>query len=90
MRYYAGTSRADFEEELVRRRQESVPGIVAARDVDPWAEMRASAASLEPLLAWWERDAADGLPELPYPPDFPKMPGEPPRVQPSRARRGAE
>ena len=64
----------------------SVPGIVAARGVDPWARMRAAAASLEPLLAWWDRDAADGLPELPYPPDFPKMPGEPPRVQPSRKR----
>ena len=22
--------------------------------------------------------------ELPYPPDYPKMPGEPPRVQPSK------
>jgi hypothetical protein len=26
------------------------------------------------------------LGELPFPPDYPKMPGEPPRVQPSRAR----
>jgi len=25
-----------------------------------------------------------GLGELPYPPDYPKMPGEPPRVQPSK------
>jgi hypothetical protein len=24
---------------------------------------------------------------MPYPPDYPKMPGEPKRVQPSRARR---
>ena len=30
------------------------------------------------------RDAGDGLGDLPYPPSFPKMPGEPPRVQPSR------
>jgi hypothetical protein len=22
--------------------------------------------------------------DMPYPPDYPKMPGEPPRVQPSR------
>jgi hypothetical protein len=28
-----------------------------------------------------------GLGELPFPPEFPKMPGEPPRVQPSRARK---
>jgi hypothetical protein len=25
--------------------------------------------------------------DMPYPPDYPKMPGEPMRVQPSRARR---
>ena len=64
----------------------TVPEIVASRSVDPWADMRAAAADLAPALAWWERDVADGLPELPYPPDFPKMPGEPPRVQPSRAK----
>ena len=40
---------------------------------------------LTPLLEWYERDEADhGLGDLPYPPDYPKMPGEPPRVQPSR------
>jgi DNA ligase D-like protein (predicted polymerase) len=42
---------------------------------------------LRALLAWVERDEAEGLGEAPYPPNFPKMPGEPPRVQPSRARR---
>ena len=36
--------------------------------------------------SWWQRDLDDGLGELPFPPDFPKMPGEPMRVQPSRAR----
>lgn len=40
--------------------------------------------SLEPLLALWERDVEQGLGEMPYPPDYPKMPGEPPRVQPSK------
>ena len=39
------------------------------------------------LLEWVERDEAEGLGEAPYPPNFPKMPGEPRRVQPSRARR---
>jgi hypothetical protein len=39
------------------------------------------------LLEWVERDEQDGLGEAAYPPNFPKMPGEPPRVQPSRARR---
>jgi DNA ligase D len=53
---------------------------------DPWAAMGDAAAGIEPLLAWWERDLANGEGELPFPPDYPKMPGEPPRVQPSRAR----
>jgi DNA ligase D len=42
------------------------------------------AYSLEPLLEMYERDERDGLGDMPYPPDYPKMPGEPPRVQPSR------
>ncbi len=41
---------------------------------------------LRVLLEWVERDEGEGLGEAPYPPNFPKMPGEPPRVQPSRAR----
>jgi DNA ligase D len=53
---------------------------------DPWANLQAHPGAIDQLLGWWERDAADGLGELPFPPDFPKMPGEPPRVQPSRAR----
>ncbi len=44
------------------------------------------AHSLQPLLDMYERDAADGLGDMPYPPDYPKMPGEPKRVQPSRDR----
>lgn len=44
--------------------------------------------SIRPLLEWAERDARDhGLADAPYPPNFPKQDGEPPRVQPSRARR---
>ena len=43
---------------------------------------------LDTLLDWYARDERDrGLGDLPYPPDYPKMPGEPMRVQPSRARR---
>jgi DNA ligase D len=43
--------------------------------------------SLEPLLEMAERDERDhDLGEAPYPPSFPKMPGEPKRVQPSRNR----
>lgn len=42
---------------------------------------------LRVLLEWVERDEREGLGEAPYPPNFPKMPGEPARVQPSRARK---
>jgi DNA primase len=48
------------------------------------------AHDLTPLLEWFERDENDhGLGDMPYPPDYPKMPGEPMRVQPSRAKRPA-
>jgi DNA ligase D len=42
--------------------------------------------SLQPLLDMFENDAAAGRGDMPYPPDYPKMPGEPKRVQPSRDR----
>src|SRR6185295_1085938 len=42
------------------------------------------AHSLDPLLEMYERDEAAGEGDMPYPPDYPKMPGEPKRVQPSR------
>jgi DNA ligase D len=44
------------------------------------------AHSLQPLLDIYERDEAGGEGDMPYPPDYPKMPGEPKRVQPSRDR----
>ena len=46
--------------------------------------------TLDQALAMYERDVAElgtgtyGGAEMPYPPDYPKMPGEPARVQPSR------
>ena len=42
---------------------------------------------LRVLLEWVERDEKEGLGEAAYPPNFPKMPGEPRRVQPSRAKK---
>jgi hypothetical protein len=53
---------------------------------DPHAGIDDVAHDLTPLLEWAERDAANGEGDMPYPPDYPKMPGEPMRVQPSRAR----
>ena len=42
------------------------------------------AFSLDALLDWYARDERDrGLGEMPYPPDYPKMPGEP-----TRSRKG--
>jgi DNA ligase D len=46
-----------------------------------------SLCELEKLFEWVEREEAAGEGEAPYPPNFPKMPGEPKRVQPSRARK---
>jgi DNA ligase D len=53
---------------------------------DPWADIDAAAHDLRPALGLWQADLDAGLTDLPYPPDYPKMPGEPPRVQPSRRR----
>jgi DNA ligase D len=44
------------------------------------------AFDLTRLLEWYERDEREGLGDMPYPPDYPKMAGEPKRVQPSRDR----
>jgi DNA ligase D-like protein (predicted polymerase) len=42
---------------------------------------------IEPLLEMVEADEAAGIGDAPWPPHYPKQPGEPPRVQPSRQRR---
>ena len=54
---------------------------------DVQAAIDDTVCDLRVLLEWVERDEAAGVGEAPYPPNFPKMPGEPARVQPSRARR---
>jgi DNA ligase D len=64
----------------------TVPARVAEQG-DPWAVMTAEPQSLDPLLALHERDRAAGLADAPWPPVYPKMPGEPARVAPSRARK---
>lgn len=57
---------------------------------DAWAGLEtARPRSLATALAWWQRDVEAGEGEMPYPPDYPKMPGEPPRVQPSRRAQAA-
>jgi len=64
----------------------SVPDLVQQRG-DPWADVAARPQTLEPLLALAERDKAAGLRDAPWPPQYPKMPDEPPRVAPSRAKK---
>ena len=54
---------------------------------DPWEDIDEAPQSLEPMLAMHERDRANGLLDAPWPPVYPKMPDEPPRVAPSRARK---
>ncbi len=63
----------------------TVPGILASRG-DAHAAIDDEAFGIETALEWYERDARAGQGEMPYPPDYPKMPGEPKRVQPSKAR----
>jgi DNA ligase D len=64
----------------------TVPARLAANG-DPWERIGERPQSLEPLLELHERDRAAGLMDAPWPPVYPKQPGEPPRVAPSRARK---
>lgn len=67
----------------------TVPARLAQRG-DPHAGIDDAVYPIDLLLEWADRDERDGRGDLPYPPDHPKMPGEPMRVQPSRARRSNE
>ena len=54
---------------------------------DVHAGIDEAVCDLTPLLEWADRDEIERkLGDAPYPPNFPKAPSEPPRVQPSRAR----
>jgi bifunctional non-homologous end joining protein LigD len=64
----------------------TVPGRVAERG-DAHAGIDASAGSLDSLLEQYERDERQGVQDAPWPVHHPKMPGEPTRVAPSRARK---
>lgn len=63
----------------------TVPDIVADQG-DAWANMATpqNVGNITQAYALWEADLERGLGELNFPPDHPKMPGEPPRVQPSK------
>ena len=74
---------ADVEPEELRI--DTVPARLRTKG-DPSAAIDAHAGSLAGLLELVERDEQAGLGEGAWPPQFPKQPGEPKRVQPSRAR----
>ena len=66
-----------------------------SRRGSPRSAIRAPASttavgSLEALLELSRRDEAEGLGDAPWPPNYRKQAGEPPRVQPSKQRRAAE
>ena len=67
-------------------RLDTVPARLRERG-DPAAAMDETAGSLDGLLELAARDAAVGIPDAPWPPNFRKAAGEAPRVAPSRARR---
>jgi DNA ligase D len=64
----------------------TVPARLAAYG-DPWAGMSDHPQDLAPLLERSERDRLAGLPDAPWPQQYPKQPGELRRVAPSRARK---
>ena len=57
-----------------------------ARLGDVGAGIDQAVGSLEGLLELSARDEATGLGDAPWPPNYAKQPGEPPRVQPSKRR----
>jgi bifunctional non-homologous end joining protein LigD len=66
-------------------RLDTVPARLRERG-DPSAEIDECAGGLDSLLELAARDEREGLGDAPWPPHFRKQKGEPPRVQPSRAR----
>ena len=65
----------------------TVPRIYAAEGGDRHAGMDDAVGSLDALLELSARDEKQGLGDAPWPPNYRKQEGEPPRVQPSRQRR---
>jgi DNA ligase D-like protein (predicted polymerase) len=53
---------------------------------DPWAGIDEAAGSLEPVLELAAQHEAAGFGDAPWPPQYAKQLGEPPRVQPSKRR----
>ncbi|TDT17517.1 DNA ligase D [Ilumatobacter fluminis] len=54
---------------------------------DPWHDIDDHPQDIGPFVERFADQIADGVPDAPWPPVYPKMPNEAPRVQPSRARK---
>ncbi len=67
----------------------TVPRIYAAEGGDRHAGIDDAVGSLDALLELSARDEAVGLGDAPWPPNYRKQEGEPPRVQPSKQKRPA-
>ena len=67
----------------------TVPALYASRG-DAGAGIDEAIGSLDALLALSVHHEAEGLGDAPWPPNYAKQAGEPPRVQPSRMRRKPE
>lgn len=67
----------------------TVPGLLEERRC-PWRDMDEHVGDISGALELWQADRDRGLGELNFPPDYPKMPNEPPRVPPSRRRADRE
>ena len=66
----------DFPMDRFGERYRAVGDLTAGIDDAP--------GRIDRLLEWAARDEAAGEGDAPWPPNYPKMPGEPPRVQPSK------
>jgi bifunctional non-homologous end joining protein LigD len=64
----------------------TVPGLYASRG-DAGDGIDEAPGSLDALLELSARHEAEGMGDAPWPPNYAKQEGEPPRVQPSKARR---
>ena len=80
---------ADVEAEDLRI--DTVPDRVARARRPVRDDRRRRRTRLDPLLELVRKDIEErGLEDAPWPPNYAKQPGEPPRVQPSKAKKKTE
>jgi len=78
----SGSGRTEYADATVPKRFAEIG--------DPGAGIDDAVGSLEAVLELSRRHEAEGQGDAPWPPNYRKQEGEPPRVQPSRQRRATE